>query len=130
MRSVKNDDDIFGFVAYDSEDQEVVVAFRGTNGLDFKNWYLNMKTDKVPYEDVDGALVHIGWYTAYQKLQDDIMTAVRDMIWNYQPKSIFVTGHSMGGALGLFAALDIKKNSGFLGRIQLYTYGQPRVGNN
>lgn len=89
-----------------------------------------MKTDKVPYDNLDGGLVHVGWYTGWQKMQDEIMTAVRDMIWNNQPKTIFVTGHSLGGALAVFAALDIKKTSGFLGKINLYTYGQPRVGNN
>ena len=68
VRSVKNEDDLFGFVAYNSEDQEVVVSFRGTNGLDFKNWYMNMKTDKVPYSTLDGALVHVGWYTGWLKM--------------------------------------------------------------
>ena len=41
--------------------------------------------------------------------------------------NIFVTGHSLGGALALFAALDIKKT--FAREVTLYTYGQPRVGN-
>jgi predicted lipase len=29
----------------------------------------------------------------------------------------------------MFAALDIKNKAGFLGKIRIYTYGQPRVGN-
>jgi predicted lipase len=58
------------------------------------------------------------------------MTAIRDMIWNHQPKSIFVTGHSLGGVLAVFAAIEIKRSSGFLGKIYMYTYGQPRIGNN
>ena len=86
-----------------------MVSFRGTNGLDFKNWYVNMKTDKVPYDNLDGALVHVGWYTGWQLMKEEVMTAVRDMIWNHQPKSIFVTGHSLGGVLAVFAALEIKK---------------------
>lgn len=36
----------------------------------------------------------------------------------------------MGGVMAVFAALEIKESSGFLGKIDLYTYGQPRVGNN
>ena len=74
---------MFGFVAYNNEEKELVVSFRGTNGLDFKNWFLNMKTDKVPYGDVKGALVHSGWYDGWLKLEPEIMTAVRDMIWNH-----------------------------------------------
>jgi predicted lipase len=40
---------------------------------------------------------------------------------------IFVSGHSLGGALAAFAALDIRMNLG--ASVTLYTYGQPRVGN-
>ena len=58
-----------------------------------------------------------------------MLTAVRDMIWNYQPKSIFITGHSLGGVLAALAAIDIKTTTGFLGKMNLYTYGQPRIGN-
>ena len=47
--------DVFGFVAYNELDKEVVVSFRGTNGVDVKNWYMNLQGDKVPYEDVQGA---------------------------------------------------------------------------
>ena len=42
---------------------------------------------------------------------------------------IFVTGHSLGGALAVFAAVDLKKNFYPETSIILYTYGQPRVGN-
>jgi predicted lipase len=40
-----------------------------------------------------------------------------------------VTGHSLGGALAVFAAVDIKANIKTAGKVTLYTYGQPRVGN-
>jgi Lipase (class 3) len=47
----------------------------------------------------------------------------------YPGKSIFITGHSLGGALAVFAAVDIKANVIPSGKVTLYTYGQPRVGN-
>ena len=62
-------------------------------------------------------------------MEPEIMTAVRDMLWNFQPKSILVTGHSLGGALAMFAAIEIKNTAGYLGKIRVYTLGQPRVGN-
>lgn len=40
-----------------------------------------------------------------------------------------MTGHSLGGALAAFAAIDIKTTFNPQGGITLYTYGQPRVGN-
>ena len=42
--------------------------------------------------------------------------------------SIYVTGHSLGGALASLAALDIKKAHP-TAHMTVYTYGQPRVGN-
>jgi predicted lipase len=40
-----------------------------------------------------------------------------------------VTGHSLGGALAVFAAVDLQSNFAAAGKVTLYTYGQPRVGN-
>jgi predicted lipase len=42
---------------------------------------------------------------------------------------IFISGHSLGGALALLASVDIKETLKPSNKITLYTYGQPRVGN-
>jgi hypothetical protein len=75
--------DVFAFVAYNEIDKEVVVAFRGTNGIDVKNWYMNLQGDKVPYEDVAGAQVHSGWYKGWKNVREETLNTVRDMIWNH-----------------------------------------------
>jgi len=51
------------------------------------------------------------------------------LLSDHPSASIFVTGHSLGGALAAFAALDIKLNIKPSGPVSLYTYGQPRCGN-
>lgn len=40
---------------------------------------------------------------------------------------IYLTGHSLGAALSVLAALDIKTTFGRVDAV--YTYGLPRVGN-
>jgi len=40
-----------------------------------------------------------------------------------------VTGHSLGGAMSTFAALDIKQNIKTNNTIKFYSYGSPRPGN-
>ncbi len=41
---------------------------------------------------------------------------------------MMVTGHSLGGALAVFAATDLIK-AGLSTNLRLYTFGQPRTGN-
>lgn len=67
------DRDILGFTAYNEELNEIVVAFRGTNGLDWKNWGTNMQIKLVDYENVTGAQVHSGWYAGYLVLRDKLL---------------------------------------------------------
>lgn len=45
----------------------------------------------------------------------------------YRGAKIWVTGFSLGGALGVLAALDIKEIFGTVD--QFYSFGMPRVGN-
>ena len=71
---------------------------------------------------------HSGFKAAYDAVKDQMLRAVMKLINEHSSASVFVTGHSLGGALAVLAALDIKKAIGSR-KIHLYTYGQPRVGN-
>lgn len=42
---------------------------------------------------------------------------------------IFISGYSLGGALATIAAMDLKMKYNPSNRMVLYTYGQPRIGN-
>jgi hypothetical protein len=58
---------IFGMVLYNSQENEIAVTFRGTNGVtEIKNWGVNLQFSLTPYRNVTGALVHLGWYSAYE----------------------------------------------------------------
>ena len=47
----------------------------------------------------------------------------------YTSASILFTGHSLGGALATFAAVDVKETLGLANGLKLYTFGSPRTGN-
>jgi hypothetical protein len=47
--------DTFAFVAYNKDEDRIIVSFRGTNGADFENWVTNLDAVKTPYKDVAGA---------------------------------------------------------------------------
>ena len=81
--------------------------------------------------DVPWALVHNGFYKAYNDVSSNIKDYVTNLFQTHkfaQP-SILVTGHSLGAALATLCAADLKRN-GLTGKgMKLYNFGSPRVGN-
>lgn len=88
-----------------------VVAFRGTDDVqDFIN-DISVKMD-----DFAGVRVHRGFVRAYRAVREEVRRIVRDTT-----KPVVFTGHSLGGAIALVAALDTRKAACVL------TFGQPRT---
>lgn len=111
------------------EGQELYVVFRGSEkSIDWINNF-QFRQQIYPYGDESRTDVrfHQGFMTAYFSVRDRLQAEIR----KYPDCAITVTGHSLGGAVGTIAALDLQYNitqhTGQL--IQLYTFGAPRVGN-
>lgn len=132
--------------AMDWESQRaVLVSFRGSQGL--KDWINNLKFSKVDLSPViggpcPGCKVHLGFQQDYTNLRVRITNKVRSLVnSNSGVSHIIVTGHSLGGAMANLASWDMLVNqwaeaehpeqvSAFANTpILLYTFGQPRVGN-
>ena len=108
-------------------DKFVVVAFRGTSSR------AQLMTDmqarlNVARVAVDGRCVrvHAGFYAAFRKIESklrEVLTA------QDEAKAVYLTGHSLGGALALVAAAAFGGNDKLGDRIAaVYTFGTPRVG--
>lgn len=71
------------------------------------------------------AQMHLGFVSAYMTVQDFI----HEYLLATQPEQVTVTGHSLGGALAMLCAVDIKLT--YLGKhdVSMYTFGAPKVGN-
>jgi triacylglycerol lipase len=118
-----------GFFA--ETDKFCVVAFRGTASRDDVRTDLQVKLNvkKIALRDEHRNVevqVHSGFLGAYQKLE----TQVEKLLLAAPDKPIYLTGHSLGGAIALVASAALG-NSGkpFAARIAaVYTYGAPRVG--
>ncbi|KAJ4785921.1 alpha/beta-Hydrolases superfamily protein [Rhynchospora pubera] len=120
------------FIGVDHNLNAIIIAFRGTQMLSIRNWIediLLIKLD-LDYPGLPGAKVHSGFYASYHntRLRPAILSAILKLKNTYGNFSIIVTGHSLGGALASFCALDLVINS-VEKDVQLMTFGQPRVGN-
>ncbi|PON94899.1 Fungal lipase-like [Trema orientale] len=130
----------------DSVRRRLVVAFRGTEQAKWKD----LKTDLmlVPAglnpERIGGDFkqevqVHSGFLSAYDSVRIRIFTIIKQAIGYIDDHAevsfkwhVYVTGHSLGGALATLLALELSSSQlAKRGAVSLtmYNFGSPRVGN-
>ncbi|KAK8703959.1 hypothetical protein V6N13_047597 [Hibiscus sabdariffa] len=120
------------FVGVAKDLNAIVIAFRGTQEHSIQNWIEDLfwKQLDLNYPGMPDAMVHHGFYTAYHNttIRHGILHAVKEAREFYGDLDIIVTGHSMGGAMASFCALDLTVNHEAK-NVQVMTFGQPRIGN-
>ena len=108
------------FLATRSTDKIAVLAFRGTEADSWKDVKTDIKFRF--YKGEHGAKMHRGFRDAYQKIKDQVKSAVDQ---HTQDNTLYITGHSLGGALAIIAAKHLERDA----LAACYTFGSPRVGN-
>ena len=134
LLDVINVGDTQGFVCKriaDNEPPYLVLAFRGTEKK-VSDWL----TDARCAPTVAGqSRVHTGFLEAFTRHTDDTGRTVQQVVEEIlgrpdaqadgRPLPLFITGHSLGGALALLATRLVAPNVNGA----CYTFGAPRVGN-
>ncbi|MGH1405142.1 MAG: lipase family protein [Rhodomicrobiaceae bacterium] len=97
----------------------ILIAFRGTQS-NLEDWLGNMdiRTVSKTYGNV-----HKGFEDHYANIKQQLETILSNS--NAANKSIWLTGHSLGGAIATIAAAELMSSYAISG---IYTFGQPRVG--
>ncbi|XP_010241579.1 PREDICTED: feruloyl esterase A-like isoform X2 [Nelumbo nucifera] len=120
------------FVGVAQDLNAIVIAFRGTQERSIQNWIEDLfwKQLDLKYPGTPDAMVHHGFYSAYHNttIRPGVLHAVKRAKNFFGDLDIMVTGHSMGGAMASFCALDLVVNYG-THNVQVMTFGQPRTGN-
>jgi predicted lipase len=73
-----------------------------------------------------GARFHQGFVNAMADIWDPVYVATAAAL-KKQDRPLWITGHSLGGALALFAAWLFQRK--MIGVHQIYTFGAPMIGN-
>ncbi len=111
----------FGYMIESAD--AVVIAFRGS--LANPDWLANAAVFQVTYPYTPLELkTHAGFTGIYSSCRKQIMDALQCVSTE---KQLYITGHSLGGALAILCALDIAVNTSFRHPV-MYSFGSPRVG--
>ncbi|BDA50387.1 probable lipase at C-terminar half [Coccomyxa sp. Obi] len=119
----------------------IVVVFRGTTTL--KNVFADLQAWQATHPSARGRsflgrrpAVHNGFLKSYlangfnERIVSKVLDVVRSNDW--PSTQVYLTGHSLGGALAMLAAYDVARAlEGVAKRTEVacYTFGSPRVGN-
>ncbi|KAK9866320.1 hypothetical protein WJX84_007327 [Apatococcus fuscideae] len=127
----------------------IVLAFRGTSSLanvrsDLQFWQTHFPEGRQSWVPGKSPKVHAGFLDSWVKnsfgarITEKLCSIVRERLASSPQASmrIYVTGHSLGGALATLAAIDIARalhkdlevNEQAL-KLSCYTFGAPRSGN-
>ncbi|CAK8570559.1 unnamed protein product [Lathyrus sativus] len=130
----------------DSVRRRLVVAFRGTEQTAWKDFATDLMVvpaglnpERVGGDFKQEVQVHRGFLSAYDSVRTRIISLIRLAIGYVDDHSefthkwhIYMTGHSLGGALAILLALELSSNQlakrGAIS-ITMYNFGSPRVGN-
>jgi hypothetical protein len=113
-----------GFVV--AGDEIIVIVFRGTE--DHLDWITNVHAAWVTLQG--GTRVHTGFFQAYWPIRDILFAQVEALLKN-RSRPVYVTGHSLGGALALMATAELANHQDASVRDSVaacYTFGCPRAG--
>ena len=75
-----------------------------------------------------GVSTHSGFLNAWNSVAAGVISTVEAQVAAHPNYAIVTSGHSLGGSLSSLAAVSMKYNFPN-NAVRMYTYGQPRTGN-
>ena len=111
-----------------SSEEKLVISFRGTSSI--KDAFTDLLIVKTNYPKSKRWFfkpkAHFGFVNAYLSVRPRIHEILSRCLL-IKPYQVYVTGHSLGGALATLCALDLKETMHLDPGV--YTFGSPKVGN-
>ncbi|CAB4261923.1 unnamed protein product [Prunus armeniaca] len=130
----------------DSSRKRLVIAFRGTEQARWKDLRTDLmlapaglNPERIGGDFKEEVQVHSGFLSAYDSVRIRIISLMKlaigyidDLAEPLHKWHVYVTGHSLGGALSTLLALELSSSQlakrGVIS-VTMYNFGSPRVGN-
>ncbi|KAI3995727.1 hypothetical protein MKX01_007206 [Papaver californicum] len=130
----------------DTSRRRLIIAFRGTEQVRWKDLRTDLmlapaglNPERIGGDFKQEIQVHSGFLRAYDSVRNKLMSIIKlsigfedDSVEGKPKWHIYVTGHSLGGALATLLALELSSSQmakqGAI-YITMYNFGSPRVGN-
>ncbi|KAH7104974.1 alpha/beta-hydrolase [Auriculariales sp. MPI-PUGE-AT-0066] len=121
--------DAQGYIAVDDERKDIVVVFRGTQGIrgSVMDSMIRLE-DIIAPKELPGVQVHHGFQSCWMAVSPVVVKHVQEQVGLQPGYTLVAVGHSLGGAMASIASVTFKQLSPQT-RMKLLTYGQPRAGN-
>lgn len=119
------------FMSHADSNGEVTKIFFITGTEDLKDVGVDVKVKPVPLnDDDDKILVHKGFKDyADAALSEGILKFLVEYINNHPDEKIYITGHSLGGAISMMIAVRLVDAGANMSNIKVVTFGAPAIGN-
>ncbi len=107
--------------------QYTIVAIRGTKKA--ADWLVNLNVFKEFHKKGNGLKFHRGFYKAISVCYNEIIKKIKSSKYNDVP--VYVTGHSLGGAMAAIMHSEFANNNDplLITTNSCYTFGMPRYAN-
>ncbi|OQE27111.1 hypothetical protein PENFLA_c006G04891 [Penicillium flavigenum] len=116
---------VAGFLAVDKTNKLLVVSFRGSRSL--STWIANINFGLTDASSIcSDCEAHSGFLESWETVADDLTAKIKAAQTTYPGYTLVLTGHSFGAALATLGG-SVLRNAGY--EPNVYSYGQPRVGN-
>ena len=119
------------FMSKTESDGEVKKVFFITGTEDLDDIGIDIKVKPVPLDDTDQSiLVHKGFKSyADAALSDGILNFLVEYINSHTQEKIYITGHSLGGAIAMMTAVRLVDAGANMDNVKVVTFGAPAIGN-
>ncbi|KAJ1917470.1 hypothetical protein IWQ60_007776 [Tieghemiomyces parasiticus] len=119
------------YVAVSDRLRTLILAFTGSNLDNLRTFLTDLDIRASPWPpEAPAAWVHAGFLASTLDGAPSILVALRMHTAAYPDYEIAITGHSLGAAQAvLFTTYLVAREPTWAARLQVYTYGEPRVGN-